>query len=74
MQAQQEKRSVLVHMFSWVATTAGRVLISLFVPAITFFILWRVFLFLRDSDAPQIIIILVAILWGVGGVAILFGL
>jgi alpha-glucoside transport system permease protein len=72
MQAQQEKRSVLVQMFSWVATTAGRVLISLFVPAITFFILWRVFLFLRDSDAPQIIIILVAILWGVGGVAILF--
>ncbi len=72
MQAQQEKRSTFVQMISWVAATAGRVLISLFVPAITFFILWRVFMFLRDSDAPQIIIVLVAILWGVGGVAILF--
>ena len=52
--------------------TIGRILISLFVPVVTFLVLWRVFLFLRDSDAPQIVIILVAILWGVGGVAILF--
>lgn len=53
-------------------TTVGRILISLFTPAITFIVLWQVFLFLRDSNAPQIIIVLVAILWGVGGVALLF--
>jgi len=35
-------------------------------------VLWRVFIFLRDSEAPQLIIVLVAILWGVGGVAALF--
>ena len=55
-----------------VAMTIGRILISLFVPVVTFLVLWQVFLFLRDSDAPQLVIILVAILWGVGGVAVLF--
>ena len=39
---------------------------------ITFLVLWQVFLFLRDSNAPQLVIVLVAILWGVGGVAVLF--
>jgi len=35
-------------------------------------ILWQGYIFLRDSQAPQIVIVLVAILWGVGGVAVLF--
>jgi alpha-glucoside transport system permease protein len=52
--------------------TIGRMAILLFVPLITFFVLWQGFFFLRDSEASQLIIILVAILWGVGGVAILF--
>ncbi|MCG8376321.1 MAG: sugar ABC transporter permease [Chlorobiales bacterium] len=56
----------------WLTSTLGRILISLFVPLVTFLVLWQVFLFLRDSDAPQIVIITVAIIWGVGGVALLF--
>lgn len=53
-------------------TGVGRVLIALFVPAVTFVVLWQVFIFLRDSSAPQWVIAIVAILWGVGGVAVLF--
>ncbi len=55
-----------------VATDAGRLLVSLFVPLVTFVVLWRVFLFLRDSKAPHWVIALVAIVWGVGGVLALF--
>ena len=61
-----------VNVVGGVVTAIGRILISLFVPVVTFLVLWRVFLFLRDSEAPQIAIIVVAILWGVGGVAVLF--
>ncbi len=57
---------------STLIATLGRVLISLFVPIFTFIVLWQGFLFLRDSEAPQIVIVAVAIVWGVGGVAALF--
>ena len=46
----------------------GRVLLAVGIPLIAFFVLFRGFLFLRDSDAPRIVITLVAIIWGVGGV------
>ncbi len=50
----------------------GRALLAVAIPAIAFYILYQGFLFLRDSDAPRGIIALVAIVWGVGGVAILY--
>ncbi|MGD2145455.1 MAG: sugar ABC transporter permease [Anaerolineae bacterium] len=56
----------------WLAATAGRLFVSLFVPVITFVILWRVFIFLRDSQTPIWITAIVAIIWGVGGVMALF--
>ena len=55
-----------------VMSTIGRILISVFVPVVTFVVLWQGFIFLRDSEAPKVIIALVAIIWGVGGVAILY--
>lgn len=58
--------------WGWIVATFGRLLVSIFVPVVTFLIMWQGFLFLRDSSAPQIVIVLVAILWGVGGVAALF--
>jgi alpha-glucoside transport system permease protein len=57
---------------AWFATTLGRIAISLFVPIGTFLVLWQGFLFLRNANAPQIVLIGVAIIWGVGGVALLF--
>lgn len=58
--------------FSWLAANLGRILVSLIVPILTFLVLWQGFIFLRDSNAPQLVIVLVAILWGVGGVGALY--
>jgi alpha-glucoside transport system permease protein len=60
--------SLGVKVISWI----GRVLLAISIPFIAFFVLYRGFLFLRDSDAPRGIIALVAIVWGVGGVALLY--
>jgi len=56
----------------FLTSTVGRIAISIFVPAITFIVLWQGFIFLRDSQAPKSIIASVAIIWGVGGVAALY--
>jgi len=56
----------------WLLTGTGRLLASVFVPIITFVVLWQGFMFLRDSEAPQIVMVLVAVIWGVGGVALLY--
>ena len=50
----------------------GRTLLAIAIPLIAFYVLYQGFLFLRDSEAPQVIITIVAIVWGVGGVAILY--
>lgn len=50
----------------------GRIGIALVGLAVTFALLIAGFVFLRDSDAPRVIIAVVAIVWGVGGVAALF--
>ena len=50
----------------------GRVFLALLIPIVAFIILYLGFIFLRDSDAPKWLIALVAIVWGVGGVALLY--
>jgi alpha-glucoside transport system permease protein len=72
MQKSQDKNSGMAGIVGGLAATLGRILISFFVPVITFLVLWQVFIFLRDSEAPQIVIVLVAIIWGVAGVALLY--
>jgi alpha-glucoside transport system permease protein len=72
MQKSQEKNSGMAGIVGGLAATLGRILISFFVPVITFLVLWQVFIFLRDSNAPQVVIVLVAIIWGVAGVALLY--
>ncbi len=59
-------------LVQWLVTNLGRILVSLFIPAITFIVLWRTFIFMRDTSAPQWITAVVAIIWGVGGLAALF--
>jgi len=58
----------------WARTISfiGRVLVAIGIPLIAFYVLYQGFLFLRDSDVSRVIITLVAIVWGVGGVAILY--
>jgi alpha-glucoside transport system permease protein len=70
MQSSQELRTS--SPLEWLTAAVGRVLISIFIPLITFIGLWQGFLFLRDSQAPKLVVVAVAILWGVGGVAVLY--
>ncbi len=53
-------------------TFVARILLSVFVPIATFAVLLAGFRFLRDVNAPKGVIALVAIIWGVGGVALLY--
>ncbi|HID54543.1 MAG TPA: sugar ABC transporter permease [Anaerolineae bacterium] len=41
-------------------------------PLIAFAVIYAGFIFLRDSNAPKWVITLVAIVWGVGGIAVLY--
>jgi alpha-glucoside transport system permease protein len=50
----------------------GRVALAISIPLIAFYVLYQGFLFLRDSDASRSVVVLVAIIWGVGGVAVLY--
>ena len=63
------EKSGILH---WFSSTIGQILISLFVPVITFLVLWQGYMFLSKAQASQIVLVVVAIVWGVGGVALLF--
>ncbi len=56
----------------WLLTNLVRILVALFVPIVTFIVLYAGFIFLRDSNAPKIVVAVVAVVWGVGGVALLY--
>lgn len=58
--------------FDWLVANIGRILVSLVVPILTFLVLWQGFVFLRSQSSPSLFIVIVAIIWGVGGVAMLF--
>ena len=58
--------------FARILSFLGRILLAIGIPAIAFYVLYQGFLFLRDSNAPRGVIALIAIVWGVGGVAILY--
>ncbi len=60
------------NVLEWITGNLGRLLLSLIIPVITFAVLIVVFQWLRDSKAPKGLITVVAILWGVGGVAALY--
>lgn len=70
----EEQKVQLSGPQAWLSTTLGRLLVSLFVPLVTFVVLWQVFLFLHDAQIPLWITALLAIVWGVGGVLVLFSI
>jgi alpha-glucoside transport system permease protein len=57
---------------SKILTFILRVFLMIAIPVIAFAVLYAGFIFLRDGDAPKWLITLVAIIWGVGGVAMLY--
>lgn len=50
----------------------GRVVVSVIVPLLTFLVLWQGFIFLRDTEANRFLVVIIAIVWGVGGVMLLY--
>ena len=50
----------------------GRLFLAVAIPLIAFAVIYFGFIWLRDSDAPKWLTVLVAIVWGVGGVALLY--
>jgi alpha-glucoside transport system permease protein len=50
----------------------GRLIVAVGIPLVAFIVLYLGFIFLRDSEAPRGVIAVVAIIWGVGGIALLF--
>ncbi len=50
----------------------SRVFLAVIIPLIAFAVIYAGFIFLRESDAPKWVITLVAIVWGVGGIAALY--
>jgi len=55
-------------LVSWL----GRVFLAVIIPVIAFAVIYAGFIFLRDSQAPRWLTAAVAIVWGVGGVALLY--
>jgi alpha-glucoside transport system permease protein len=58
----------LSRALTWIARLAMAILI----PLLAFLVLYQGFLFLRAGNAAKWVITLVAIIWGVGGIAILY--
>jgi alpha-glucoside transport system permease protein len=55
-----------------IVTLLIRLALAISIPIIAFFVLYQGFLFLRAGNAPKWLITVVAIIWGVGGVAALY--
>jgi len=55
-----------------IVTFILRLILAALIPAIAFFVLYRGFLFLREGNADKWVMTVVAIIWGVGGVAVLY--
>jgi alpha-glucoside transport system permease protein len=58
----------LADLASWL----GRILLAIGIPLIAFAVIYAGFIFLRSSQAPRWVTAGVAIVWGVGGVALLY--
>jgi len=59
---------VAARIFAWI----GRVFLAVIIPLIAFLAIYAGFIFLRDTHAPRWVMTIVAIIWGVGGIAALF--
>jgi alpha-glucoside transport system permease protein len=66
--AEERQASAGAKLVAWL----GRLFLAVIIPLIAFAVIYGGFIFLRDSDAPWWVTAAVAIVWGVGGVALLY--
>lgn len=71
MQSTDEKIQS-TNFIEWLSTNLLRIIAAIIIPVVTFVVLVIGFRFLRDSQASKGVIAIVAIIWGVGGVAALY--
>lgn len=64
----QEPESTASQIISFL----GRLAVTVGIPLLAFAAIYAGFIFLRDSNAPKWVITIVAIIWGVGGIGLLF--
>lgn len=72
MEAQTGKAAGKRSFGAGILSLIGRALLAAGIPLISFYALYLGFLFLRDSKAPREVVVLFAIIWGVGGVGLLY--
>ncbi len=72
MQFLQQKEGEKIGPVAQAVAFLLRLALAILIPLIAFFVLYQGFLFLREGNAPKWLITIVAIVWGVGGVAILY--
>ncbi len=65
---EEKEANPLAKFIAWVV----RIFLAVIIPLIAFGVIYAGFIFLRDSQAPRWVITVVAIIWGVGGVALLY--
>jgi alpha-glucoside transport system permease protein len=66
--AEEQELSLGARVVAWI----GRLFLAVVIPLLAFVVIYAGFIFLRDSAAPRWLIATVAIVWGVGGVAMLY--
>lgn len=72
MQSTDDNSLPKLNPFARIVAFISRVALAILIPLIAFWVLYQGFLFLRDSNAPKLVIATVAIVWGVGGIALLY--
>ncbi len=68
----EEVKKPELNVFARLIAWLGRIFLAVIIPLLAFAAIYYGFLFLRDSEAPRWVITIVAIIWGVGGVAVLY--
>jgi len=69
MQASKERKaSGLAGVIAFIA----RIGLAIAIPVVAFLVLYAGFIWLREGNAPKWVVATVAIIWGVGGVAVLY--
>lgn len=65
---QDKEGSALTRFLAWL----GRLFVAIIIPLLAFLVIYYGFIFLKETDAPRWLMAAVAIVWGVGGVALLY--
>lgn len=67
-----QSQGFLARLLLGLTSGIGRIVVAVLIPLITFWVLYQGFLFLRDAEVAKWLQAVVAIVWGVGGILVLY--